>query len=69
MLVLGVNKVLNWCQVLSGGRRYTCCTDMVNGELCFYFKKAYHSVAQFATEHTHELVREGEKVLLRSYRP
>lgn len=23
MLVLGVNKILKWCQVLSNGRKYT----------------------------------------------
>ena len=39
MLVLGVNKVLNWCQVLSNGRKYTCPTKVVDGELCFAFKK------------------------------
>ena len=38
MLVLRVNKILKWCQVLSNGRKYTCPTKKVNGELFFHFK-------------------------------
>jgi len=40
MLVLGVNDILKWCQITTGGRRYTCRTKEINGQLCFLFKKA-----------------------------
>mgnify|MGYP004464128579 FL=1 len=35
MLVLGVNRILKWCQITTGGRRYTCPTKEINGELFF----------------------------------
>lgn len=68
MLVLGVNKVLNWCQVLSNGRKYTCPTKIVDGELCFAFKKGWHSVGKYISEHAEELVAEGGKTFLRPYK-
>lgn len=54
MLVLGINHILKWCQIVSGGRRYTCPTKVINGELFFHFKKEWHRVLDFATKHTHE---------------
>ena len=36
MLVLGVNRILKWCQITAGGRRYTCPTKEINGELFFH---------------------------------
>ena len=36
MLVLGVNRILKWCQITTGGRRYTCPTKEINGELFFH---------------------------------
>lgn len=68
MLVLGVNKILKWCQVVSGGRRYTCLTKTMDGKLFFHFKKEWHSVAEFISDHAEELVSEGGKVLLRPFR-
>ena len=65
MLVLGVNKILKWCQITTGGRRYTCPTKEINGELCFIFKKAWHPAAKYISEHTEELIEEGGKVLSR----
>lgn len=59
MLVLGLNKILKWCQVLSNGRKYTCQTKEIGGKLFFYFKKEWHSVAEFLSEHAQELVEEG----------
>ena len=56
MLVLGVNKILKWCQITIGGRRYTCPTKEINGELYFVFKKVWHPVAKYIFEHTEELV-------------
>ena len=67
MLVLGVNKILKWCQITSGGRRYTCPTKLVDGELLFKFKKEWHSVAKYAAEHLDELVEEGGKVISRPW--
>ena len=45
MLVLGINKILGWCQIVSGGRRYTCPTKEIDGDLCFAFKRSWHPVA------------------------
>lgn len=67
MLVLGVNKILKWCQVLSNGRKYTCPTKEVNGELFFHFKNEWHSVAKFISEHADELVNIGGKVISRPF--
>ena len=68
MLVLGVNKILKWCQIASGGRRYTCPTKEINGQLCFAFKKAWHPVTEFISDHAVELVQEGGKVFSRPFR-
>ncbi|MDD3193562.1 MAG: hypothetical protein PHE47_06885 [Oscillospiraceae bacterium] len=65
MLVLGINKVLKWVQITTGGRRYTCPTKEINGELFFIFKKDWHKVMDFVSNHTTELVSEGGKVFSR----
>ena len=65
MLILGINKVLNHLQITTGGRRYTCSMKDINGELFFRFKKEWHKVADYLSEHTHEFVSEGGKYLLR----
>ena len=64
MLVLGVTDTLTakWCQVLSGGRKYTCPTRVINGEMFFRFKKTWHPVAQFASEYAEVLIEEGGKL-------
>lgn len=67
MLVLGVNKILHWCQIISGGRRYTCPTKLIDGKLFFHFKKGWHSVAEFISDHAEELVSEGGKVFSRPF--
>ena len=67
MLVLGVNKILKWCQVLSNGRRYTCQTKRIDGELFFYFKKQWHSVAEFVSDHAEEMVEECGRTFLRPF--
>lgn len=54
MLVLGINHILNWCQVLSNGRRYTCHTKKINGELFFYFQKEWHRVLDYASQYMNE---------------
>lgn len=65
MLILGINRVLKWLQITSGGRSYTCPTKEINGELFFIFKKEWHRVADFLSEHTTELVSEGGKIISR----
>ena len=67
MLVLGVNKILKWCQIVSGGRRYTCPTKEIDGQLHFIFKKTWHPVVDFITEHTDEPVQEGGRVFSRPF--
>lgn len=68
MLVAGVNKILNWCQIISGGRRYTCRTKIVDGKLFFHFKREWHCVTEYISDQAHELVFEGGKVLWRPFR-
>ena len=68
MLVLGVNRILGWCQVLSNGRRYTCHTKLVDEKLFFHFKKEWHSVAEFISDRAEELVSEGGRVFSRSFK-
>lgn len=68
MLVLGVNKILHWVQITTGWGRYTCQTKEINGELFFKFKKEWHRVSDYLSEHTDELVEEGGKVFSRPYR-
>jgi len=69
MLVLGVNKVLERCQITIGGRRYTCPTKELNGQLFFNFKRAWLPVAEYLSDHTHELVEEGGRLFSRPFRP
>ena len=61
--MLSVNDILKWCQVFTGGRHYTCITKEIDGELCFYFKKAWHPVAEFISDRAKVLVGEGGKVM------
>ena len=65
MLILGVNRILNWLQITTGGRSYTCPTKNINGELFFRFKKSWHKVANYLSEYTTELVSEGSKIISR----
>ena len=68
MLVVSVNKILHWCQIVSGGRNYTCPTKVTDGSLYFHFKKEWHKVADYLFEHADELVEIGGKAFLRKYR-
>ena len=67
MLVLGVNKILHWVQITTGWGKYTCPTKEVNGELFFKFKKEWHKVVDYISEHTDELVEEGGKIFSRPF--
>lgn len=63
MLVLGINKVLEICQITTGGRKYSCPTKLIDNVLHFRFKNQWHKVAAYVGEHTTELVEEGGKVI------
>lgn len=65
MLILGINRVLKWVQVTTGGRSYTCPMKEVDGVLYFHFKKEWHKVMDFVSDHTTELVEEGGKIFSR----
>jgi hypothetical protein len=64
-LILGINNILNWLSITSGGRRYTCSLKEINGERFFYFKKNWHKVADYLSNLTTELVSKGGKVFSR----
>lgn len=70
MLVLGVTDTLKmkWCQITTGGRRYTCPTKDINGELCFWLKKEWHPVAKFISDRAEVLVEEGGRVFSRPFK-
>lgn len=68
MLILGINKVLNWVQITTGGRRYTCPTKIIDGVLQFKFKGQWHLVSDHVSEYTHELVREAGKLISKDYK-
>lgn len=69
MLVLGICDTLKmkWCQIATGGRRYTCPTKVINGELFFRFKNVWHPVAQFVSDNAEILVEEGGKVFSKQF--
>ena len=68
MLVLGINKILEWCQITTGGRRYTCPIEDRGGVLFFKFKKEWHPIINYVSDYTTELVQEGGKVFTRLFR-
>ena len=69
MLVLGIWDTLKmkWCQITTGGRRYTCPTKIIDGELFFRFKKVWHPVTQFVSDNAEILVEEGGKAFSRPF--
>lgn len=68
MLVLGINKILNWCQIITGTSTYTCPTKLINGKLCFRFKKEWYSVAGYVSGNAEELVSEGGEIFSRPFK-
>lgn len=62
MLVLVINKILNWCQITTETGTYTCPTKLIDGKLFFRFKKKWHSVAKYVSENAEKLVSEGGKI-------
>lgn len=67
MLVLGINKILNWCQITSGGRKYTYPIKMIDNVLYFRFKKKWYKVIEHTGEHTAELIEEGGKIISKKF--
>jgi hypothetical protein len=67
MEVLGINKILNWCQITTGVGTYTCKTKEIDGKLQFKFKRAWHPIENFVSEKTIELVKEGGTVFSRPF--
>ena len=65
MVILGINKILNWLQITSGGRCYTCPMQEINGKRFFHFKKNWHKVDDYISDYTTELVSEGGKIIFR----
>lgn len=68
MLVLGVNKILGWCQIVSNGIRHTCPTKYINGVLHFRFKKEWFKVSDFKSDNLEELVEVAGKVIGRPFK-
>lgn len=67
MLVLGVNRILNWCQIISGGRKYTCPIKEVDGQLLFRFKKIWYPVGDYIFDQAEEVIEEGGKIISRPF--
>lgn len=67
MLVLGINKILNHCQITSGGRTYTCATKIIGDVLCFKFKNQWHKIVDYASEYTEELIEDGGKIISKRF--
>jgi len=63
MLILGINRILNWVQITTGGRRYTCPMREINGELFFHFKNDWHRVLDFTSDLTTDLISDGGKII------
>jgi hypothetical protein len=70
MLVLGIVDTVNakWCQITTGGRRYTCPVKVDNGEMFFRFKRAWHPISQFVSDHAEVLVQEGGKTFSKPFK-
>lgn len=54
MMVSVINHILRCVQIISGGRKYTCPTKEINGELFFIFKNKWHKVIDFTSKFTSE---------------
>ena len=63
MIVFGINKVLNWCQVITHTGTYTCPIKEIDGALFFLFKKVWHPVVDFARDNAQVLINNGGKIV------
>ena len=68
MLVLGINRILNWCQITTGWGTYTCPIKEIDGQLFFKFKGEWHKVIDYLAENAHEMVSINGKNILRLFK-
>lgn len=68
MLILGINRILSWLKITTGGRSYTCPTKEINGELFFKFKNEWLRAIDYVSEHTTELITEGGKIMSQKFK-
>lgn len=54
MMIMGINHVLEWVQITTNGRTYTCSMKEISGELYFKFKNEWHRVADYISDYTTE---------------
>ena len=50
MIVVGINTICKWCQIIATHGTYTCPIKEVDGEFFFKFKNIWYKVAEYATE-------------------
>lgn len=67
MIVLGINKILNWCQITTGGKTHNCPTKVIDNVLCFKFKGQWYKVVDYASEYAEELIEEGGKTISKKF--
>lgn len=65
MLILRINKILNWLSITNGGRCYTCPMKEISGVKYFHFKKKWHKVTDYLSDNATELVEDGGRVFSR----
>ena len=60
MEVIGINRILGWCQILGGAsRRYTCPTKLIDGKLHFLFKKEWHPIKDYLSHSVLDMIKKG----------
>lgn len=60
MRVLGVNRILNWLQIVDS-KIYTCPTKEVDGELLFRYKNKWHRAIDYSYEKPTNSILKMEK--------
>ncbi len=52
MIISVINESMNTVQVINENGKYTCRTEIKNGELHFKFKNQWHRVSDYTTDTT-----------------
>jgi hypothetical protein len=65
MNIFGINKILGIVQIYNNGRKFSCPTKEINGELFFHFKKQWFKVADYVSEYTDVLEYINNNVILK----
>lgn len=68
MLVLGINRINDLCRITTGLGTYTCPTKEIDGKLFFKFKNSWHSVSDYISGNTEELVKIGGRIFSRPFK-